>query len=66
MLLDWIKGTINGEEGHKQTSSVQSIIHRIIGYYRFSVSSILLFNWKFGILLICQIGIFRNERYITD
>ena len=48
MLLDWIKGTFNGEEGHRQKSSVQSIMHRIIGYYRLaSVSGILLSNWKF-------------------
>ena len=51
MLLARIKGTFNGEEGHRQKSSVQSIMHRIIGYYRLSVSGILLSDLKFGILL---------------
>ena len=51
MLLARIKGTFNGEEGHRQKSSVQSIMHRIIGYYRLSVSGTLLSNWKFGMLL---------------
>ena len=46
MLLARIKGTFNGEEGHRQKSSVQSIMHRIIGDYRLSVSGILLSNWK--------------------
>ena len=64
MLLAWIKGNFNGEEGHRQKSPEQSIVHRIIGYYGLSVSSILLSNCKFGILLICQTGILRNERYI--
>ena len=65
MLLAGIKGTFNGEEGHRQKSSVQSIIYRITGYYRLSVSDILLSNLTFGILLSCQIGILRNERYIS-
>ena len=64
MLLAWIKGTFNGEESHRQKSSVQSIIYRITGYYRLSVSDMLLSNLTFGILLFCQIGILRNERYI--
>ena len=63
MLLAWIKGTFNSEEGHRQKSSVKSIMHRIIGYYGLSVSGILLSNCKFGILLICQIGILCNERF---
>ena len=49
MLLAWIKGTFNSEEGFWQESSVQSVMHRIIGYTR--VSSILYSNWKFEILL---------------
>ena len=65
MLLARIKKPFNGEEGHRQKSSVQSVIgYRIIGCYRLSASGILSSNWKFGILLICQIGILRNERYI--
>ena len=40
-------------------------MHPIIEYYRLSMSGILLSNWNFGILLICQIGILRDERYIT-
>ena len=65
MLLNWIKGTFNGEEGHRQKSSVQSIMHRIIGYYRLiSVSGILLSNWKFEMLLICQTGILHHEKYM--
>ena len=51
MLLARIKGTFNDEEGHRQKSSVQSIMHRTIGYYRLSVSGILLSDLKFGILL---------------
>ena len=35
ILLAWIKGTFNGEEGLGKKSSVQSIMHRIIGYIRF-------------------------------
>ena len=35
VLLAWIKGTFNGEEGLGQKSSVQSIMHRLIGYIRF-------------------------------
>ena len=67
MLLAWIKNeTFNAQEGYRQKSSVQSIVHRIIGYYRLSVSEILLSICKSGILLICQIGILRNKRYIKD
>ena len=40
-------------------------MHPIIGYYRLSMSGILLSNWNFEILLICQIGILRDERDIT-
>ena len=58
MLLDWIKGTFNGEEGHRQKSSVQS------NYRLISVSGILLSNWKFEILPIWQIGILHHERYM--
>ena len=65
ILLAGIKGTFNGKEGHRQKSSVKSIMHGIIGYYRLSMSGILLSNWKFGILVICQIEILCNERYIT-
>ena len=56
MLLDWIKGTFNGEEGHRLKSSVQS------NYRLISVSGILLSNWKFEILPIWQIGILHHER----
>ena len=51
ILLARIKGTLTVEKGHRQKSSVQSIMHRIIGYYRLSVSGTPLSNWKFGILL---------------
>ena len=58
MLLDWIKGTFNGEEGHRLKSSVQS------NYRLISVSGILLSNWKFEMLLICQTGILHHEKYM--
>ena len=48
-LLAWVKGTFNDEEDLQ--SSVQPIMHCIIGYIRLRVSSILLSNLKFGILL---------------
>ena len=51
MLLARIKGTFNGEESHRQKSSIQSIMYRIIGYFHLSVSGIFLSIWKFGILL---------------
>ena len=51
MLLARVKKRFNGEEGHRQKRTVQSIMHRIIGYYRLSVSGTPLSNWKFGILL---------------
>ena len=35
MLLAWIKGTFNGEEGLGHKSSLKSIMYRIIGYIRF-------------------------------
>ena len=34
-FLAWIKGTFNGEKGLGHKSSVQSIMHRIIGYIRY-------------------------------
>ena len=40
MLLALIKGTFNGEEGLRQKSSVQSIMHRVIGCIRLGVSGI--------------------------
>ena len=43
MLLAWIKGTCNGEEGLGQKSSIQSIMHRIIGYIRLRMSGIAKF-----------------------
>ena len=51
MLLAWIKGIFNGEEGLGEKCSVQSVMHRIIRYIRLRVSGILLSNRKFRILL---------------
>ena len=50
MLLAWVKGTFNGEEGLGQKSFVQTVMHRIIGYILLRVSDIFLSNSKFGIL----------------
>ena len=51
MLLAGTKGTFNDEEGLAQKSSVQSIMHCIVGYIRLWVSGIYLCYWKLGTLL---------------
>ena len=44
MLLAWINGTFNIEEGLGQNSTVQSIMHHITEYINFRVSGIVLCN----------------------